>query len=192
MRFSASTMSILLIPMLALSLALASCKDDGPTPPTKVDVPAAADPLPAGFMLSVAPAGARDVAAVKAGAKEGDVVVIRGRIGTAEPFVAGRAAMTIVDPVMVPCNEMAMEDGCPTPWDYCCADPAELRKSEATIQFADASGQPVRHDFRLDDLTPLSYVIVTGKVGPRPDPKVLIVNATGIFVEKKVVAAVAK
>lgn len=147
--------------------------------------PAAKDALPAGLALTAAPEGAKDVKAVKAAAKEGDDVVIRGRIGTLTPFVEGYAAMTIVDPSLVPCNEMQMEDGCKTPWDYCCAPTEELTAGTATIQVAGADGRPLKHDLRLEGHKPLSWVVVKGKVAARPDPKVLVVNATGIFVEKK-------
>ena len=40
-----------------------------------------ADALPAGLVVPEAPAGARDVVALKKGAKDGDEVVVRGRVG---------------------------------------------------------------------------------------------------------------
>jgi hypothetical protein len=152
----------------------------------------AAEPLPAGLQLAAAPAGAVDVKALKPAAKEGDEVVIRGRIGTLTPFVEGYAAMTIVDPSLVPCNEMEMEDGCKTPWDYCCTAPEEITASSATIQVVGADGRPLRSDLSAAGYKPLSWVVVKGKVGARPDPKVLVVNATGIFVERSVERSVEK
>ncbi len=174
--------------LIALSLAAASCggdaakKSDFVFPPP----PAAKEQLPAGLVVTASPGKATDVAAAKAAAKEGDEIVIRGRIGgSGDPFVEGIAAMTIVDPVLVPCNEMTMEDGCTQPWDYCCSSPDEMTKSTATIRVVGASGNPVLSDLRHAGLSPLSTVVVKGRVGPRPDPKVLVIDATAIFVEKK-------
>ena len=59
----------------------------------------------------------------------------------------------------------------------------DLTKNMATIQVLDAAGQPVK--IGLDQakaLKPLDEIVVTGKVGPRPDPKVLVIHATGIHV----------
>jgi hypothetical protein len=177
--------ALLLAGVLALG-GLAACSGESPAPSSKI--PAAADPLPAGLLVKTAPAGAKDVLAVKAVAKEGEKVVLRGRIGTLSPFVEGLAAMTLVDSSLTPCNEMTMEDGCPTPWDYCCTPPDALRAGSATVQVVGADGSPLRHDLRLEGLAPLWHVVVEGTVAPRPDAKVLVVSATSIHVEKEVTA----
>jgi hypothetical protein len=92
--------------------------------------------LPDHFYLALAPAGAIDVAAAHASVKDGDPIVLRGAVGgSQEPFVAGLSAFTIVDTSLKSC----VGDGtnCPTPWDYCCADPAGLAKSSATIELVE-------------------------------------------------------
>src|SRR5262245_35599836 len=103
------------LPTIALSLALLSgCSQSNP-PDAKVT---AADG--AKYLLAEEPAGARPVQELRQAAKDGDEVVIVGRIGgSKEPWIEGRAGFLIVDPSFTPCNEKAGED-CPTPWDYCC------------------------------------------------------------------------
>src|SRR5687767_13723238 len=77
--------------------------------------------LPAGLMLTAAPAGAKDVVAVKSEAKEGDAVVVRGAIGgRVKTFVSGFAMFTIGDmKALTSCNNRP-DDPCETPWDFCC------------------------------------------------------------------------
>lgn len=183
-----------------LALSLAACNDapapggggagggstGGAASGSTAKPPVPVDPLPAGLILEASPGDAADVTSVKATARAGDVVIVRGRIGGGvEPFVAGLSAMTIADRKMVPCSEMKMEDGCKTPWDYCCAAADEKAKGLATIQVVGADGKTLRADLRTAGLAPLWTVVVKGKVGPRPDPKVLVIDAEGIFVEKK-------
>jgi hypothetical protein len=156
--------------------------------PAGKPAPAAADALPSGVMLAASPGAARDVADVKKTAKPGEDVIVRGRIGTLSPFVEGRAVVTIVDPAIVPCTEMSMDDACETPWDYCCSPKEEIAAHSATVQVVGADGQPLRHDLRLEGLAPLWYVVVKGKVAAGSSPSNLVVNADGIWVEKKVAA----
>ena len=67
------------------------------------------------YLLNSEPDDAMDVIKLREAANDGDDVVIVGRIGGSEnPWVEGRAAFSIVDPSLKPC-----EDGCPKPWDYC-------------------------------------------------------------------------
>src|SRR5687768_15020565 len=85
------------------------------------------------YVLAEEPAGARGIIAARKEARDGDEVVVVGRIGgDRNPWVEGRAMFVIVDPsppdpTVKPCPE---EEGCPTPWDYCCADPEALRKAK--------------------------------------------------------------
>ena len=47
-----------------------------------------------------------------------------------------------------------------------------------------ADGRPLRVDLKgAGGIAELKTVTVVGTVGPRPDPAVLVVRATGIFVE---------
>ena len=72
----------------------------------------------------------------------------------------GVAAFTIVDPAIPYC---AKEEGCPTPWDYCC-NTDKLKDNSALIKIVSADGQPVSKDAReLLGVKELSRVIVKGK-----------------------------
>lgn len=165
--------------------ALAACGS-----PSQVTPPASGSggstALPAELLLSVAPEHAKGVAEIKKEAKENDDVVVRGRIGgSVEPFTKGRAILELTDSSLLICTERP-DDHCPTPWDYCCEDKDHLVAHKATIQFVDAQGMPLKIDLKgQHGLKESATVVVKGKVGPRPDPKVLVINATGVFVEPK-------
>ncbi len=83
---------------------------------TDVPVPAG---LPANLLLAAKPDGAKDVFDAKQAAKEGDTIVIRGKIGgSKDPFVDGRAVFTLADPTkIIECSKRE-GDTCTTPEDY--------------------------------------------------------------------------
>ena len=77
-----------------------------------------------GFLAKAEIPGAKDVIAVRKDSKDGDDIVVVGRIGgSIDPWVEGRAAFSIVDRSLKACSD-DKEDGepcsCKTPWDYCC------------------------------------------------------------------------
>src|SRR5438046_4660784 len=70
-------------------------------------------------VVGTEPPGAKGVLEVRKEAKDGDDVVIVGRVGGSKaPILEGAAVFTIVDPSFKPCNERE-DDACATPWDYC-------------------------------------------------------------------------
>jgi hypothetical protein len=145
--------------------------------------PAPAGPSAEGarYLLSSEPAGARGVADTRREAKDGDAVVVVGRIGGQEnPWVEGRATFQIVDPSLKSCKEC--EENCPTPWDYCCTPKEELLKMMTTVKVVDGQGRPVPTDARqLLGLKELQTVVVRGKA-KRDDQGNLTVLADGLFV----------
>jgi len=145
----------------------------------------APEALPAGFVLSEAPTGAKDVVALKKDAKPGDEVVLRGRVGgSPSPFVDGRASMQVIDKALKACGEGTAMDECKTPWDYCCDDPKEVAAHSASVQVVGADGKPLRAGLKgVGGLKPLSEVTVRGTVAKGADSGVLVVNATGIHVK---------
>jgi hypothetical protein len=147
--------------------------------------PANADALPASLALADAPAGAKDVLAVRKDAKEGDAVVVRGRVGgSGSPFVEGRASMQIVDASLKACGEGTAMDECKTPWDYCCSDSKEIAGHSASVQVVGADGKPLRASLAgFAGLKPLSKVTVKGTVAKSADAGALVINATGVYVE---------
>ena len=141
--------------------------------------------LPADLILTEAPAEAKDVIPLKAGAKKGDEVILRGRIGGRRlPFMEGRALMTVVDMNLpVVCMKGGVAD-CEAPWDYCCAKPETITANMATVQVVGADGKLLHKTLEgVGGLKGLSVIVVKGTVDQVDSGKVLIVNATGIYVE---------
>lgn len=163
---------------IAVAVALTACnKESAPS----ASVPSASTTNPqTTWLVSAMPEGAVDVAELKRTAKEGDAVVIRGRIGgTTKPIAPDIAVFTIVDPAVPSCADAA-DDHCATPWDYCCETPESMARSTATIQILDPTGAPVSGSVEAAGFAPLDTVIIVGTVGPRPDPRVLTIRATGV------------
>lgn len=163
---------------------LFGCNGDGGDTTTETpEQPAAA--LPDGLFVDAAPDGAKDVTEVKAAAKEGDTVVVRGKVGgTMEPFVAGRAAVMLGSEVSIDSCEVREGDGCETPWDYCCMTREAITAGTLTVQVVGADGKTLKVPLQgANGIDHLTVLVVKGTVGPRPDPAVLVVNAEAIHVE---------
>ncbi|MCP4174195.1 MAG: hypothetical protein GY758_25875 [Fuerstiella sp.] len=135
------------------------------------------------FLLTTEPEGAGDVIKVREGAGDGDDIVIVGRIGgSANPWVEGRAAFSIVDGSLRACSDIE-GDSCPIPWDYCC-ETSKLPTATALVKVVDETGALVKADAReLLSVKELSTVVVEGRAR-RDDAGNLTVLATGVFVKK--------
>ncbi len=131
------------------------------------------------YLAATEPANATPVGDARQQSKDGDAVTLLGRIGgSAEPFVGGLAAFTIVDPKVEWCPP---ECGCPTPWDYCCT-PNEVLESIATVKVVDDQGKPVaEHAKQLLGVKELSLVVVEG-TAQRDDQGNLSVLAKKVFI----------
>ena len=143
---------------------------------------APASDVPERFYLASAPPSAQPVGAVVATAKDGDEVVVTGRVGGAKKvFIDGFAAFTIIDAIVPPCGVGKMDD-CKTPWDYCCDAPEVLAKNGLSVELV-ADGQPLRANARgFHGLDHLSTVVVTGKVA-RDSAGNVRVLASGLHVQ---------
>ena len=164
--------SMLLLAMGCACLVGCGQAKDG-SPDTNSSAPNAA------YLLNSEPAGA---VGVGEGRKSTDEeVTIVGRIGgSAKPFVNGLAAFTIVDPKVPYC---APEEGCPTPWDYCC-ETNQLKDNSATITIVDDQGTPIAGDAKsLLGVKELSTVVVHGKA-QRDNQGNLTVAARRVFVRQ--------
>lgn len=144
----------------------------------------ATEPTDAGkaFRVPNEPDGGKNVLAVREDSKNGDEVVIVGRIGgSVKPFT-GRAAFTIVDPSIKPCSENG-DDGCPTPWDYCCGVGKEqLAKATVLVKLVGDDGQTRQEDARtMLGLTELQTVVVRG-TAKRDDAGNLSIQMKELFV----------
>ena len=133
------------------------------------------------YILMDKPKDALDVAPARKDSKDGDEIVVVGRIGGSEnPWVEGSAAFSLVDRSLKPCNEIE-GDGCPKPWDYCCELDA-LPKSKILIKVVDKEDKLVQTDAReLLGVKELQTVVVRGKA-KRDDAGNLTVLADGVHV----------
>ena len=140
--------------------------------------------LPEGFFLEKEPAEAKFVEEAKPAAKAGEKILIRGRVGgNVAPFVEGRAVFTIVGPGIKACSDKK-EEGCKTPWDYCCENAETIAKHSALIQVVDSSGAPLRTNMKgANGLKELSDVIVVGTT-KEAKGNLLIIYATNIYIVK--------
>jgi hypothetical protein len=162
---------------LAALILLVGCgRGTSTTPASEVE-------LPAELILSEPPAVAVDVKTALASAREGDDIVVRGRVGgRGDPLVAGRAVMTILDLSVATCDANS-DDNCRTPWDACCEDPATVRQSTAVVQVVGPDGQPLRAGLRnFGGIRPMAQVIVQGTARRGPDGKTLLIDASGLHV----------
>jgi hypothetical protein len=170
-----------------LAILLAGCHGaQNSAPPKKVvhGAKPAPEPTAAGqvFRLKEEPANGKGVLAVRQDSKDGDEVVVVGRIGGSTKPFTGRAAFTIVDDSIKPCSEIG-DDDCPTPWDYCCGVGKEdLAKATALVKLVGDDGQTRSDDARtMLGLTELQTVVVRGKA-KRDDGGNLTIQMSGIFV----------
>ena len=134
------------------------------------------------YLLDSEPAGAKEVIAAREEAKDGDPIVVVGRIGGSEnPWVAGRAAFWIVDGSLKACSDIP-GDTCEKPWDYCC-ETHKLANATALVKVLDDQGDIVKAGARsLLNVRELSTVIVQG-TAKRDDSGNLTVLASGVFVK---------
>jgi hypothetical protein len=132
------------------------------------------------FLLDREPDAARGVREVKKQAKDGDEVVVVGRVGgSGKPFVEGRGSFLIVDPELKPAAE------CDCPWDYCETPRKQLAAARAVVRFLDGKGRTLQAGAReVFDIKELSTVVVRGKA--RVDEKGnLTVLGSGLYVRQK-------
>lgn len=174
--------SIFAIPLMLMLLA--GCGPNDPTierPGDRQDGSAdKADPAALaagkGYVLPTEPAASKGVIDVRKLAKDGDEVVVVGRVGgSSKPFTEGRAAFLLVDASFTPGD-------CECPWDYCETDRKELVAGRLSVKFVGADGKTVVNGARgMFGIKELSTVVVRGKV-QRDDKDNVIVVASGIFV----------
>ena len=159
----------LLLSTLLIVIALGGCKDSSTSPGAPATTPT--------WLLAAMPSGAIPVAEAKQSAREGDRIVVRGRIGgRREPMTAGVAVFVMIDPAIPHC-----EIGkCKIPWDYCCETPESITTNSATVQLVGDNGKPMTIDLGKYALKPLDEIVVVGTVGPRPTAEVFVINAQKI------------
>lgn len=171
-------MKTLMITLTCAMLVTAGCSK----PETANSGNSGTEPSGSQYLIDVEPANATPVGEARQSTKDGDSVTLVGHIGgSSEPFVDGLAAFTIVDPEVQYCQP---DEGCPTPWDYCCTQ-NEVKENIATVKIVNDSGSPVEESAKqLLDVKELSLVVVEGKA-KRDDQGNLSVLADKVFVKKR-------
>lgn len=131
------------------------------------------------YLADVEPEGALPVGEARKSVMDAQAVTLVGVIGgSSEPFVDGLAAFTIVDAKVPYCSA---DEGCPTPWDYCCTQD-QVKGNIATVKIVDDAGKPVTSDARkMLNVKELSTVVVQG-TARRDDQGNLTVAASKVFV----------
>lgn len=168
---------------LAAAVVIVGCGKTDPAPQKAPD-PQASEKPKVTYLLASEPAGAQGVKEIKKHAKDGDEVVVVGRIGgSVKPFT-GRAAFTIVDLGFKTCDEME-GDNCPTPWDYCCEASDDLAKGTVLVKLVDSAGKTLSEDAKeLLSVKELQTVVIKGQTRKGEDNSISVV-AKGIFIKKK-------
>ena len=135
------------------------------------------------YLLAEEPADVQEVMAARTAVQDQDTVAVVGRIGgSANPWVKGRAAFSIVDSSLKACSDIP-GDKCKAPWDYCC-ETDKLANATALVKIVDAEGKLLQADARqLLKLSELQTVVVRG-TAQRDDAGNLTLLASGIFVRK--------
>lgn len=129
------------------------------------------------YILATEPAGALDVMDVREKAKDGESIIVLGRIGGGvKPWIEGRAAFLLVDErVLSSCDDEQCEDGCAQ-----CTQ--ELASATAMVKFVDAQGKVLAVDAReLLGVKEQQTVVVRGNASRDKTGNVSIV-ANGIHV----------
>lgn len=134
------------------------------------------------YLLTTEPTDAIAVGTARQTVTDTQEITLIGIIGgSTSPFVEGIAAFTIVDSKVQYC---AAEEGCKTPWDYCCTQ-NQVKDNIATVKIVDATGNPVAIDAKaLLNIKELSTVLVQG-TAKRDDAGNLSIAASKIFVKKR-------
>lgn len=150
-------------------------------PAPSVMVSTAASKAGAQYLLSAEPQAAKSILQVRDESKQGDEIVLVGRIGgDVNPWVEGRAAFSLVDLSAKACSDIP-GDNCPTPWDYCC-ETDKLVKGKTLIKLVGDDGKPVATDAReLLGVKELDTLVVQGQA-QRDDSGNLTILASKIFV----------
>lgn len=163
-----------LLASLGLLLAFTGCSESQVS-----ESQATPDAASTQYIANTEPEGAVPVGEARQTVEDAEPVVLTGLVGgSREPFVGGLAAFTIVDPKVPHCQP---EEGCPTPWDYCCTQD-QVKDNVAMIKVVDDEGNPVATDAReLLGVKELSRVVVKG-TAERDEQGNLAVLADQVYV----------
>lgn len=170
--------------LLALALVLVSCNDTQET--TTGKTASTEGTTLENVILDDAPEEPRSISDVRQDPTPGEEVVISGKVmGRMDPFVEGRAILTLGDPTKITSCDLHPGDSCQTPWDVCCDDPDVIKASIASIQVVDSDGKLIKQSLKgVNGIKELSELVVKGTIAEGSNKDALIVNASGIYLKK--------
>jgi hypothetical protein len=144
---------------------------------------AESEKLPADLIADAAPAGAIDVVKTKELAKDGERIVVKGRVGGQKaPLAPNRAIATLADISLPTCDKSPM-DKCETPWDSCCEPSEKITANTLTVQVVAADGKPIKAGLSgVGGITQMKELVVSGIAKRASGSDSLIVQATRIYV----------
>jgi hypothetical protein len=131
------------------------------------------------YQLAAEPAGALDVIDLREKAKDGEPVVVLGRVGGGvKPWIDGRAAFLLVDERVAPsCDDEKCGENCPH-----CAQ--ELAEATTMVKFLGEDGKVLPVDARqLLGLGEEQTVVIRG-IANRDKSGNVSITAAGIFVRR--------
>lgn len=158
--------------VLALGFTTTGCSNSSATP--------AATAVGGSYLLKSEPAGAIEIIDAREKAKDGEPIVVVGRLGGGlNPWIDGRAAFLLVDTRILPsCEEGEQcEADCPD-----CA--AEMAEASAMVKFLGEDGKVLSTDARaLLGVKEQETVVIEG-VANRDKSGAMSIAAKGIFVRR--------
>jgi len=165
----------LLIPLLFLALG---CERPAAPPGGPVARSVPTHPDSAKYLATEEPPGARGVLALRKEAKDGDEVILVGRIGGSKrPLVEGKAAFTVVDLSLKACDED------PNCFDFACQPKEVVAAASAFVKLLGTDAEVLRVDTRalLGNSSPEGRVVVVRGVAQRDAAGNLTVAAQQVY-----------
>jgi hypothetical protein len=135
------------------------------------------------YLLADEPDGAVGVIEARESAKDGEPIVVVGRIGgAANPWIEGRAAFTLLDASMAMVAEGADNEEGEICLDDCCAE--ERGKCTTLVKVVDGNGKLVAADSRqLLGVSADDTVVVSGTASKDASGNFTVL-AQGVFVRR--------
>lgn len=170
------------------SFSLISCSEKKePTSTTATTTEESRNPVLEKIILEEEPADAVNITDLRKTATAGESVIFKGKVmGANIVFVKGRAMMILGDPDKLTSCDLKPGDNCARPWDVCCDTPKDIKENILTVRVLDAEGKTIKQGLKgLAGIKELSHVTVTGIIDKLSTEENMVINATGIFVNKK-------
>lgn len=170
-----------LVATLILSAVVGCGRSNSSDAPTQHLTPVSVDGSK--YVLADEPDGAIGVIAARQTAIDGEPIVVVGRIGgSANPWIEGRAAFTLLDASMVLVANGTEDAAGEVCLDDCCA--AERAESTALVKVVDANGKVLTADARqLLGVAADDMVVVRGKANKDNNGNFVVI-ADGVHIRR--------